>query len=362
MPPLDGYHAWLLADTPAAGFAGRLLVDLGAMVELLEPAGGSELRTLPPHVDGESTTFAYLAAGMAARALPAAGDLDELGDVQIVVHDRAALPDGWDAALANAPLPERGRAVVSCTPYGRSGPKRDWLGTELTMFQAGGEGYLQPSGLGYEEFPERPPIGVGRYVGSYQAGTTAALAALAGLRSSREAGRTEHIDLSVQDSQLALNYLVVSRYADGVFERRSNRGFSYGGIVRCADGYVEILPIEQHHWESLRELMGDPEWARAPELEDAVERGHRGAEINVHLRAWAAERTLQEVVARAAETGVPCGPYLAPEQLPQDQQFRYRGFFRETGDGTLAPGAGWHFEGSEKVPHKPAPPAPGGAS
>ena len=58
----------LLADTPAVGFAGRLLVELGAAVELIEPPEGSALRRFPPLVEGDSATFAYLAAGMAARA------------------------------------------------------------------------------------------------------------------------------------------------------------------------------------------------------------------------------------------------------------------------------------------------------
>ena len=370
MLPLDGFRAWLIADTPAAGFAGRLLLELGASVELLEPPGGSPLRACPPFLgggsSGESALFRYLAEGMSTRELPARPDAGQVANVEIIVHERASLPFGWNPIVEAAPLPERGRVVVACTPYGGSGPKSDWQGTELTLFQGGGEGFLQPSGLGYEEFPDRPPIGVGRYVGSYQAGTNAAFAALAGLRSSRASGRTERVDLSVQDSQLSLNYLSVSRYVDGHFERRSNRSFSYGGIVRCADGYVEIVPLEQHHWVALRELMGDPEWAQAPELDDTVERGRRGPFINEHLRAWAAERTIEEVVARAAETGLPCGPYLAPKQLPEDQQFQARGFFREGADGQLAPGAAWQLEraseaerGSASAPS--AAPASGGA-
>ena len=358
MLPLSGERAWLIAETPAAAFAGRLLAELGAAVELLEPPGGGPLRALPPFAGGESAAFGYLAAGMAARTIPDAPAADELAALAILVHDRAALPGGWDEAIDAAPLPARGRAVVACTPYGQHGPKRGWRGTELTLFQAGGEGYLQPSGLGYEEFPERPPLGVGRYAGGYQAGSAAALAAVAGLRSSRAAGRTERVDVSVQDAQLSLNYLAVSRYADGVLERRSNRGFRYGGIVRCADGYAEILPIEQHHWEGLRALMGDPEWARAPELEDAVERGRRGGEINARLRAWAAPLAVADVVARAADAGVPCGPYLAPGELPGDRQFRFRGFFRRTADGGLAPGAAWLLDGAAPPPHAPAPPPP----
>ena len=131
MPPLSGYRAWLLAETPAAGFAGRLLVQLGATVELLEPPEGGPLRSFPPFVEGESTTFAYLAAGMSARPIPDAPDPTELAEVEILVHDRAALPAAWNEALEAAPLPERGRVVVACTPYGQSGPKRDWQGTEV---------------------------------------------------------------------------------------------------------------------------------------------------------------------------------------------------------------------------------------
>ena len=365
MLPLDGFRAWVIADTPVAGFAGRLLLQLGASVELLEPPGGSPLRTCPPFLgsSGESAPFRYLTEGMETRDLPARPAPEDLAAVEIIVHERASLPFGWDRLIEAAPLPERGRVVVACTPYGGSGPKRDWQGTELTLFQGGGEGYLQPSGLGYEEFPDRPPIGVGRYVGSYQAGTNAAFAALAGLRSSRASGRSERVDLSVQDSQLSLNYASVSRYVDGHFERRSNRSFSYGGIVRCADGFVEIVPIEQHHWVALRELMGDPEWAQAAELQDANERGRRGPFINEHLRAWAAERSVEEVVARAAETGLPCGPYLAPKQLPEDQQFQARGFFREGADGEFTPGVAWQFASAdaEASTSAPAPAAARGA-
>lgn len=356
MRPLDGFRAWLIAETPAGGFAGRLLRELGARVQLLERPGGSALRSYPPVIEsGESAPFRYLAEGMETGPLPDRPAVADLAEVEIIVHERASLPFGWDRIVDAAPLPERGRAVVAVTPYGGSGPKAGWQGTELTLFQGGGEGFLQPSGLGYEQFPDRPPIGVGRYLGSYQAGTNAAFAALAGLRSSRASGRTERVDLSVQDSQLSLNYLSVSRYIDGHFERRSNRSFSYGGIVRCADGYVEIVPIEQHHWVALRELMGDPEWARAPELEDTVERGRRGPFINERLRAWAAERSIEEVIARAAETGLPCGPYLAPKQLPEDQQFQARGFFREGPGGGLEPGTAWQLEGADAGSEPAAP-------
>ena len=344
MAPLDGLRALALIDTPMAGFAVRMLVELGVSVEIVELPAGSALRRMPPLVDGESMVFSYLAAGTTTRQL-ADGDVPELADVSIVIHDQRSVPAGWEQAIESAALPPAGRVVVACTPYGLEGPRSDWAATELTVFQSSGEGAVIPAGLSYEEFPERAPGNLGRYTGSYQAGTAAAVAALAGLRSSRTAGRTEWIDLSSQDAQLSLNHLVVSRYAEGSVERRGNRGFSYGGVLRCADGYVELLPIEQHHWDGLRQLMSDPEWARDPALEDTVERGRRGAEINAHLRAWASEQSMADVVERAADAGVPCGPFQSPGDLPSDRQFEARRFFRPIeGDvDRVAPGAAWRF-------------------
>ena len=368
MGPLEGYRVWELGDSPAVGFAGRLLLQLGAGVELLEGPEGSALRSLPPFVDDaqrESALFAYLGAGKSSRPIPDAGRLATLADISILLHDRRELPAGWDEAIDAASLPASGRVVVACTPYGQSGPRSEWEGSELTLFQSGGEGFLIPSGLSYEEFPDRPPTGAGRYLGSYQAGTSVALAAVAGLRSSRQAGRTERVDVSMQDAQLSLNNLTMSRFQDGSLERRANRAFSYGGVLRCADGYVELLPIEQHHWDGVREMLGDPEWARDPGLADTVERGRRGAEINVHLRSWAGERAIEDVVRLATEHGVPCGPYQSPAELPDDVQFRARGFFA-TGDGTEGasafPGAAWQLARGAPPRHQPAPAPPPASS
>jgi crotonobetainyl-CoA:carnitine CoA-transferase CaiB-like acyl-CoA transferase len=59
---------------------------------------------------------------------------------------------------------------------------------------------------------------------------------------------------------------------------------------------------------------------------------------------------------------VPCGPYLAPEQLTEDPQLRDRGFFTQAdpgeGTGGLFPGSPWHIEGWGGVAHVAAPQRP----
>lgn len=345
--PLRHLRAWERSDRPAVAFAGRLLALAGARVEVIEPTGGSPLRREPPFVGERSALFDYLSAGKELVESPE--DVSGLADVNLVLTGSEGLPPAWEEALACAPLPDAGRAVLTCTPYGTSGPKASWADSELTLFQAGGEGFLMPSGLSFEEFPDRPPLGAGRHVGGYQGGMTLALVALSALRLSRASGATERAEVAIQEAQLSLNYLVVSRWVDGVLERRANRGFSYGGILRCRDGYVELVPIEQHQWEAVRSMLGRPAWADDERFADGMSRGRLGAEINAHLRAWAAERTTAEVMAAATEHDVPCGRFTAPEELPELPQIVQRGFFERPPEGIdyvdRIPGSAWTVEG-----------------
>lgn len=344
--PLAHLRAWECADAPGVAFAGRLLALAGVRVEVFEPPGGSALRRLPPFVGERSALFDHLTAG---KTLRAAGEADDADDVNLLLVGRDGLPAASEEALAGAELPAAGRAVLTCTPYGTTGPKAGWQDSELTLFQAGGEGFLMPSGLSWEQFPDRPPVGAGRNVGSYQGGMTLALVALAALRLSRVTGATERAEVAIQEAQLSLNNLVVSRYVDGVLECRANRGFAYGGILPCRDGHVELVPIEQHQWDAVRAMLGSPAWADDERFQEGMSRGRLGAEINAHLRAWAAERTTEEVMVAAKEHDVPCGRFIAPEELPDSPQLAGRGFFAPAPDGMdyvdVVPGAPWAIEG-----------------
>ena len=62
--------------------------------------------------------------------------------------------------------------------------------------------------------------------------------------------------------------------------------------------------------EGLVTLLGSPEWALDPALDDPLERSRRGAEINRHIRAWArGTQGRRDRRARAQELGVPLAEY-----------------------------------------------------
>jgi len=132
--------------------------------------------------------------------------------------------------------------------------KADWQGEEINLIHASGEGFLLPNGLSVELFPDRPPLKVHGHFASYQGGVVAALGALSALMSRDHVG-AESVDVSVQDAMLAVGAFALQRFGDGSLEHRSTRSFKYGGVLECADGYVELLTLEDRQWRGLVELI-----------------------------------------------------------------------------------------------------------
>jgi crotonobetainyl-CoA:carnitine CoA-transferase CaiB-like acyl-CoA transferase len=334
--PLSDLKAVVSASGVAAACAGRLLRVLGAETILLEPPEGTLLRREPPFLDPDGNTsalFAYLAAG--ARSLVCDLNTENgkaalnklLGEADVLIDDtpleqRERL--GIDRAAIASHHPHL--VHVSVLPFGASGPKAHWKGEEINLLHAACEGHLMPNGLARELFPDRPPVKIYGHFASLQGGIAAALGALSALWS-RETAGGQFVDISSQDAMLAVGAFAVQRFGDGAIENRASRSFRYGGVLQCADGYVELLTLEQHQWKSLVKLMGNPRWAQDPALEDSVERGHRGAAINAHIREWAQHQRVEDLVAGGQKLGVPIAKYSDAEEVLADSHERVRGLF-----------------------------------
>ncbi|MBW8783326.1 MAG: CoA transferase [Novosphingobium sp.] len=334
--PLTGLRVVVHAGGVAAAYAGRLLATMGAETILLEPPVGTPLRREPPFLPGTqvSALFAYHAAG--AHSLVCDLDSAEGRDTA------AALLSEADILIDDSPLAKRQQrgldpeaiasrhpqlVHVSVLPFGASGPKAGWKAEEINLQHASGEGNLLPNGLTIELFPERPPVKIFGHFAELQGGVAAALGALAALWVRDEVGG-QFVDIAVQDAALAVGAFAIQRYGDGSIEHRAERSFRYGGVLPCADGYVELLTLEQRQWEALVELLGRPEWALDPELSDSLERSRRGPEINRHIRAWAAVRKVADIVREGQAAGVPLAKYNTPAEVLRDPHEGVRGLFQ----------------------------------
>jgi crotonobetainyl-CoA:carnitine CoA-transferase CaiB-like acyl-CoA transferase len=362
--PLTGLRVVANASGVAAAYAARMLGAMGAEIILVEPPQGSPLRREPPFLDGEgpedqgkvSALFAYLAAGARSQVCELTADdgraaLGALLSQSDIFIDDTPLEARAALGLGEAQIATRHPDLihVSARPFGAYGPKSGWKATEINLQHASGEGNLLPNGLSVELFPNRPPVKIYGHFAELQGGIAAALGALSALWVRDKVGG-QYVDVSCQDAALAVGAFAIQRLGDGSIEHRVERSFRYGGVLPCADGYVELLTLEQRQWDGLVKLLGDPEWARDPALKDALERGRRGPEINRHIRAWAAVRKVEDVVREGQALSVPLAKYYTPAEVLGDAHEKVRGLFQPvTVDGLGALDvlvSPFHFDGA----------------
>ena len=153
MPGIDWLAKLRVLDlTTELGALGvRVLSEYGARVTRIEPPGGDPLRLQPPFAASDagvrhSLYWLHMMRGRECATLdlgtPSGRDtFHALAAASDVVFE--SRPVGWFAAHGidvDAVLAANPRLVwVSVTPFGGSGPRAEWLATDLIGMAAGGE-------------------------------------------------------------------------------------------------------------------------------------------------------------------------------------------------------------------------------
>ncbi|MBI4307485.1 MAG: CoA transferase [Chloroflexi bacterium] len=326
----------------AGAYCGRLLADAGTdVVKVERPLRGDASRHTGPFPKDSpnletSLLFQYVNAGkrgvtLDTATLQGAALLKRLiPSSDVVIEER---PGGCveQAGLGVEDVRQANpRAVVlTLSPFGQHGSKRGWKGHSLNVEHASGMGWLTPTGLARRMFPNRQPLKMGGHISEYFVAFTAATGVIVGLLARMASGRGQHIDLSSQDALVSLERGPISIYANqGALETPLTRDFPYGGCYPCADGYVEILAHEDHHWAGLVAMVERPEWSQDPAFAQRPTRVTRAAEINNAIEAWTRQHSRQEIYQRGVRHGVPVGIFSSPTEVVASEHERVRGFFR----------------------------------
>ena len=191
----------------AGPYCGKMLADLGANVIKVEPPGGDSARRFGPFPDDRphlerSGQFLYLNANKRgitldlahAEGVEALTRLAADADVLILDRPRAQLESlGIDV---DALLAANERLIVTVvTPYGFTGPYKDWAGNAHTVYQMSGMGRETPSGFVTD--PERePPLSPGNEQADYLTGVTAATDTMVAITYRRVYGSGQLVDVS----------------------------------------------------------------------------------------------------------------------------------------------------------------------
>jgi crotonobetainyl-CoA:carnitine CoA-transferase CaiB-like acyl-CoA transferase len=268
---LEGLQIVELGRRFAASYATKLLADLGASVVKVEPPGGDPVRGLPPFAGGQphpekSGVFLYLNCNKQGVTLDTTDPrgrevLDRLlARADILVHDfdpddATAAGIAWDRVHDVNPK----LIMTSITPFGLSGPYRDFKAYDLTLASAGGWTTVN----GQPGDPSMPPLRAFGHQTAFQAGANAALATMGAAVWRLKSGVGQHIEVSAQEcisSILELTY-VTWPYMGLEVVRYGQRPLHPIDFFECKDGWIFVLCLEEKQWRSFVEMMGSPEWA-----------------------------------------------------------------------------------------------------
>src|SRR5512136_9515 len=247
---LGGYRVLDLADEKGL-LCGKVLGDLGADVINIEPPGGNPARRIgpfyhdEPHSEKSLYWFAYGAnrRGVTLDLQTADGrdifrSLARTADIIVETFPPGHLGRlGLDYAELEKVKP--GMILVSITPFGQTGPYRDFKTADIVGWAMGG--YMCSIGDG-----DRAPVRIGHHSQVYlHAGGQAAQAVLLALWGREVTGRGQYIDVSIRDSVARCTPERVTEAWD--FRKVIVKRGGLGAALRvkrmwpCKDGYVSAF-------------------------------------------------------------------------------------------------------------------------
>jgi benzylsuccinate CoA-transferase BbsE subunit len=372
--PLNGLRVLELANETGQ-YCGKLLGDLGADVVKIEPLGGEFCRHIGPFLDDiphpeRSLSFWYYNTSKRGITLNL-----ETADGRNLFRRLAATADviletfrpgrlgslGFDYDALQKQNP--GLILCALTPFGQTGPWRDYLSADLLHMAAGGE--MASSGYDDTDAPNAPPIAPGGGNAWHMGCHFAYMAVMAALVHRTVSGRGQYIDASIHEACALTTESAVANYVyrGEVLQRHTGRHHAAGPSprtqFRAKDGnYVCALVggrLNPRYIKELADLLDTNGMAsdlRDPKYQDpAVITANTSHIIDGLVAGFIASLPAEEVYHRAQERGFTWGAVRAPEQLLDDPHLHDRGFWKqvehpELGRSFTYPGEAAIYNGS----------------
>ena len=372
--PLAGLRILELADETGQ-FCGKLLGDLGADVVKIEPPGGERNRRVGPFLDDiphpeRSLSFWYYNTSkrgitLSLETADGRGLFRRLAATSDVILETfrpgflASLGLDYDSlSLQNPPM-----IMCSLTPFGQTGPWRDYLSSDLLHMAAGGE--MASSGYDQADAPNAPPIAPGGGNAWHMGGHFAYMAIMAALVHRTVAGQGQYIDTSIHEACALTTEAAIANYIyrGEVVRRQTGRHHAAGPTprtqFRAKDGsYVCALVggrLNPKYIGELADLLDS--YGMAGDLKDpkykdpAVIAANTSHIIDDLVANFIASLPAEEAYHAAQDRGFTWGVVRAPEALLDDAHLHDRGFWKEVehpelGRSFVYPGEAAIYNGS----------------
>ncbi|MDE2932328.1 MAG: CoA transferase [Chloroflexota bacterium] len=352
-------------------FCGKAFADLGADVVKVEPPGGDRSRTHGPFPNDEphpekSGRFLYLntnkrcitlniedeAGRELLRELAASADI-LIADLPPTAYGELEL-DYETLSAQNA-----GLIMVCTSPFGLTGPYRDYQGSAFTAFHIGGMGRETP----YNEITDSeafPPLVDGGDQADYLTGWTAATMALIAVFHRSTYGTGQLLDVSAMESVAGMTRMPIASIGYGQEPKISREKANFPWVMPCKDGHVSFAPfLMDHWWRAVVDMMGSPDWAVSEVFATTMGRVQNADVVEPLTVEWLMEHTKQEIYEMALARNVACFPVNTMEEVLNSRQYAARDFFVDVEHpkaGTQRqPGAAGIYSSTPWAVRRPAP-------
>ncbi len=337
-------------------YCGKLLGDMGADVIKVEPPGGERTRRIGPFLDDlphpeRSLHFFHYNTSKRGVTLdltrPEGQDLflKLAATADGIVENRGVgVLDGLGLGYHRLRLANPGLVLVAISPFGESGPYRDYRSCDLVAQALGGLSVTSGH-------PDREPLPIFGGQSYHVVSVMAAQDLLAGLFHRAFHGHGQRIELSMQEAVAFVDEWVAVRYIYP-HEVTSRHGAGTGGafeVVPCRDGHVLLSILDP--WEPLAEWIAadglEPEIAD-PQWNNRRLRQEHNAKIFGLMARWCLRHTRDEIVEGSRRIRQTFAPVYSPEELLAEPQLAERGFFVDVphpdlGRSFTYPGAPYQF-------------------
>ena len=372
--PLTGIRVLELSDEKGQ-YCGKLMGDLGADVIKIEPPGGQNTRSVGPFLNDiphpeRSLCFWHYNTSKRGITLnlettDGQGLFKRLAATADVILE--TFPPGYLPSLGlgyRDLAPQYPRLIMcSLTPFGQTGPWRDYLTCDLVHLAAGGQ--MASSGYDPEDVAETPPIAPGGGNAWHIGGHYAYMGILAALYYRDMSGDGQHIDASIHEACALTTEGAIAIYLSTgeVVRRHTGRAASPDNSVKIQlatrdGGWVNVTrsgsALNSVRLRRLAEWMDEHGLAqdlldeKYQDLATVQQDAQHTTEV---LADFCANMSREEIYHGGQQRDFPWGAIRSMDEIIGDEHLEDRGFFVEVehpelGRSFIYPGPAAIYNGS----------------
>lgn len=320
---LEGIKVLDLSRVLAGPYCGMLLADMGAEVIKIEiPGKGDDSRAFGPFINGESSYYMNLNRNKKSITLNLKCEEGKKLFIELVKKADVVLENYRPGTmeklgLGYEVLKEINPGIVyGCVSgFGHYGPYSKRAGYDI-IGQAMG-GLMSTTG-----WPGGEPTRTGTAMGDVLGGLSVTSGILAALINKMKTGEGQKVDVSLVDSVVSSLEIITQIYlASGqIPERIGNRyesTYPYDSF-KVKDGSIVIACGNDKLFSILAKEMGQPQLIDDERFVKNIDRVTNHAALKEIIEEWSINFTIDELVDRLLDLGVPAAPINTIDRIVKD--------------------------------------------